>query len=262
MSSKYILFCLLMIAFSKTAISQSTKFESFDGVQIAYTDEGEGEPILLLHGFINSRKSWDKTALKKDLIDSGYRVIIPDLRGNGDSDKPQKEEAYKNDAEIKDLVLLIDYLKIETYKAIGYSRGSIVLAKLLTEDKRIEKAVLGGMGIDFTNADWDRRIMFAKAFDGDVNEVTKGAVDYAKSINADLRSLHLQQKYQPVTTVKELNKIQISVLVICGDKDADNGNAQELSDAFKTGSLKRVPGDHNGTYKTADFSLAILQFLE
>ena len=262
MSSRYFLFFLLLVNFSQVAISQSNKFESFDGVQIAYTDEGSGEVVLLLHGFINSRKSWDKTALKKDLLNAGYRVIIPDLRGNGDSDKPQNEEAYQGNAEVKDVVLLMNHLDVDRYKAIGYSRGSIVLAKLLTEDDSIEKAVLGGMGIDFTNADWDRRIMFAKAFDGDINEITKGAVDYAKSIKADLRSLHLQQKFQPVTSVSELNKIEINVLVICGDEDNDNGNAEELSKIFKSGSLKRVPGDHNGTYKTEGFSLSVLQFLD
>lgn len=262
MSSKNVLFCLLLIAFSQAVISQSNKLKSFDGVQIAYTDEGSGEAILLLHGFINSKKSWGKTALKKDLLNAGYRVIIPDLRGNGDSDKPQNEEEYQDNAEVKDVVLLMNHLNIEKYKAVGYSRGSIVLAKLLTKDDRIAKAVLGGMGIDFTNADWDRRIMFAKAFDGDVNEMTKGAVEYAKSIHADLRSLHLQQKFQPVTSISELNKIEIDVLVICGDQDSDNGNAEELSKTFKNGSLKRVPGDHNGTYKTVGFSLSVLQFLD
>lgn len=262
MSSRYFLCYTLLIIFSQTISSQSAKFKSLDGVQIAYTDEGKGEAVLLLHGFINSRKSWDKTALKQDLIEAGYRVIIPDLRGNGDSGKPQNEEAYQDNAEVKDLLLLMNYLNIEKYKAVGYSRGSIVLAKLLTEDDNIEKAVLGGMGIDFTNADWDRRIMFAKAFDGDVNEMTKGAVDYAKSIDADLRSLHLQQKFQPVTSVSELNKIDIEILVICGDEDNDNGNVEELSKTFKNGSLKRVPGDHNGTYKTVGFSLSVLQFLD
>ncbi|WP_324026737.1 alpha/beta fold hydrolase [Maribacter sp. BPC-D8] len=262
MSLRYFLFCLLLITLSQVVSSQSGKFESFDGTQIAYTDEGSGDVVLLLHGFINSRKSWDKTALKKGLLNAGYRVIIPDLRGNGDSDKPQIEEAYQDNAEVKDVLLLMNHLNIEKYKAVGYSRGSIVLAKLLTKDDSIEKAVLGGMGIDFTNADWDRRIMFAKAFDGDINEMTKGAVDYARSINADLRSLHLQQKFQPVTTISELNKIEIDVMVICGDEDNDNGNAEELSKAFKNGSLKRVPGDHNGTYKTVGFSLAVLQFLD
>tara|TARA_R110002074_G_scaffold161480_4_gene319352 strand:+ start:22292 stop:23092 length:801 start_codon:yes stop_codon:yes gene_type:complete len=256
------LLTIFLFFFGYISFSQTKDFKTFDGVTIVYNDEGEGEPVLLIHGFINSRKSWDNTKLKKDLLNKGYRVIVPDLRGSGDSDKPQEDKAYKNDAEVIDLKLLMDHLNIQRYKAVGYSRGSIVLAKLLTIDKRIEKAVLGGMGIDFTNPQWARRIMFAKAFDGDVNEETKGAVTYAKSIHADFRSLHLQQKYQPVTSKRKLGKTKIDVMVICGDEDSDNGNAKELSNVFTNGILVRVPGDHNGTYKTANFSNEILRFLD
>lgn len=248
--------------FTYVRAAQSKTFTSFDGVKIAFTDEGKGEPVLLLHGFIMTGQSWNNTVLKKDLLERGYRVLIPDLRGNGNSDKPQQDKAYKNNAEVLDLKLLMDGLKIKKYKAIGYSRGSIILAKLLTADKRINKAVLGGMGIDFTDLRWDRRIMFAKAFAGDFNSMTQGAVGYAKSINADLRSLHLQQKFQPVTFKKELAKIKIAVMVICGDVDSDNGNAMALSDVFKNGTLKTVLGNHNGTYSTEAFSKAILQFLD
>ena len=262
MFKKHFISCLLVIAFMQKTTAQVNTFESFDGVKISYTDEGYGEPTLLLHGFLNSRKSWDNTVLKQQLINMGYRVIIPDLRGNGDSDKPKDEGAYGNGAEIKDLVLLMNRLKVEKYKAVGYSRGSIVLAKLLTEDDRIEKAVLGGMGIDFTNPEWDRKIMFANAFKGEVNQFTKGAVDYAKSINADFRSLYLQQKYQPVTSVKELNELVIEILVISGTDDLDNGSAEDLKNSFVKGKLEKVPGDHNGTYKTEAFSNSIIRFLE
>ena len=243
-------------------LSQARSFTSFDGVRISFADEGQGTPVLLVHGFINTGNSWNDTPLKKDLLEHGYRLIIPDLRGNGNSDKPQDAKAYKKDAEVRDLKLLLDHLNIKKYIAIGYSRGSIVLAKLLVQDKRIDKAVLGGMGIDFTNPDWDRRIMFAKAFNGEVTERTQGAVEYAKSINADLRSLHLQQEYQPVTSKKQLSKVKIPILVISGDTDVDNGDAQELSAVFKKGTLKKVPGDHNGTYRTEAFSEEIRHFLK
>ncbi|WP_350285498.1 alpha/beta fold hydrolase [uncultured Croceitalea sp.] len=242
--------------------AQLQYFESFDKVKIAYTVEGEGSPVLLLHGFINSRKSWDKTVLKGDLLAKGYQVIIPDLRGNGNSDKPQNDEAYQENAEVKDLLLLMDSLGIERYKAIGYSRGSIVLAKLMTKDKRIAKAVLGGMGIDFTNAEWDRRLIFAAAFNGQTTSETQGAVDYAKSVGADLRSLHLQQKYQPVTSKEALAKVQAKVLVIAGDKDLDNGNPIELQRIIPDAKLELVAGDHNGTYKTNGFAKAILKFMK
>ncbi len=237
-------------------------FTSFDNTKIAFTDEGDGVPVLLLHGFINTRKNWDRTELKKDLIAKGYRVIVPDLRGNGDSDKPQTDDAYANDAEVADMIALMDYLTIKEYHAVGYSRGTIVLAKLLTKDERIGKTVLGGMGIDFTNPNWERRLLFAEAFAGNPNELTQGAVDYAESVNADLRSLHLQQKHQPVTAMEELALVEKEVLVIAGDEDLENGTPSELQSVFPNASLQIVQGDHNGTYKNKAFSKAILLFLK
>lgn len=252
---------LLFMLCTIGSYAQTKSFQSFDDTKIVYTDEGDGKPVLLIHGFINSRKSWDKTELKKDLIAKGYRVIVPDLRGNGDSDKPHDDDAYSQNAEVTDLMFLMVHLRISKYEVIGYSRGSILAAKLLTLDRRVKKAVLGGMGIDFTNPNWDRRIMFRNAFNGIVTEETKEAVDYAKSIGADLKSLYLQQKHQSVTSKKSLSKVKIKVLVIAGDKDIDNGDPVELQKAIPKGKLKIVKGEHNGTYKTKAFSEAILSFL-
>ncbi|SOE20543.1 Pimeloyl-ACP methyl ester carboxylesterase [Spirosomataceae bacterium TFI 002] len=258
---KTIIVCLCFVIIGSSSFAQS--FQSFDGTKIAYSDEGKGEAVLLVHGFINSSKNWNNTKLKQDLLKSGFRVIAPSLRGNGDSDKPQNEAAYANNAEIKDLMLLMDHLNLKTYKALGYSRGSIVLAKLLTKDKRIGRAVLGGMGKDFTNPDWDRRIMFMHAFLGTqpLNSQTEGAVNYAKTQNADLRALGLSQKYQPVTSPKELSKIKTPVLVIAGDQDKDNGDPAELKALLKKGVLKTVPGVHNSTHTSQAFSDEVLAFL-
>ena len=253
---------LLFILFSGLQLFGQTKyFTSFDDTRIAYTDEGKGKPVLLIHGFINTRKNWDKSELKKDLLAKGYRVIVPDLRGNGESDKPQDEEAYAQDSEVLDLIFLMVELKISKYYAVGYSRGSILLARLMTKDGRLKKAVLGGMGVDFTNPYWKRRILFRDAFNGKTTKETQEAVDYAKSINADLKSLYLQQKYQPVTTKKQLAQIKIKVLVVAGDKDLDNGSPLELQQAIPKSKLKIVAGDHNNAYKTSEFSKAVLSFL-
>jgi pimeloyl-ACP methyl ester carboxylesterase len=241
---------------------EDQKFTTFDGHNIAYKDSGKGRAVILLHGFINSASSWDKSVLKEQLLDAGYRVIVPDMRGNGNSDKPQNPEAYADDAEIKDIVALADHLNLKQYTAIGYSRGAIVLAKLLTEDRRINRAVIGGMGLDFTNPEWPRRKMFALAFKGETTEETQGAVDYAMSIGADLRSLHLQQEYQPVTSPDALRKVTIPVLVIAGDEDKDNGDAGELEVLFPNGKLAIVAGDHNNTYKSAVFAEAVVAFVK
>lgn len=260
---KISLLSLLILCILPASAQKSQTFSSFDGVHIAYTEEGGGFPVFLLHGFISNGSSWQKTALRQRLVEKGYRVIIPDLRGNGASDKPHTEEAYANDAEIRDMMALADHLNLKAFSVVGYSRGSIVLARWLTMDTRIRKAVLGGMGLDFTNPDWPRRVMFQKAFSGEEepNEVTLGAVEYARSIGGDLEILGLLQKYQPVTPVGELRKVTIPVLVIAGDQDKDNGEPAELAAAFSKGRLVIVPGDHDGTYHSEEFASQVVEFL-
>lgn len=239
------------------------RFSSFDDTEIAYSDQGKGSPILLIHGFISNGSSWYDSQLNKALIAAGYRVIIPDLRGNGQSERPQTPVSYQDNAEVKDLKLLMDHLNIDEYMAVGYSRGSIILAELLTQDSRISKAVLGGMGIDFTNPQWDRRIAFADAFSGRVplNTMTEGAVNYATSIQADLTILGFLQDYQPTTSKEQLAKIMTQTLVIAGDQDRDNGDPKKLKEALGNGSLTIVSGDHNTTYRKVAFAKAVLYFI-
>ncbi len=254
---------VLNIIISDKIYSQSIKyFESFDETKIAYSDEGTGEAVLLIHGFISNASSWKNTDLKKKLLEKGYRVIIPDLRGNGFSDKPQNAEDYAKNAEIKDLKGLMTSLNLKNYYAVGYSRGSIVLAKLLSIDKRIKKAILGGMGIDFTNPEWDRKLRFGAAFRNETppDDLTSGAINYAKSIKADLMVLGYLQLHQPVTSLKELSKIKSKVLILCGDQDIDNGDPKYLQNAIPKSKLILVPGTHNETHKSISFAEAAIDF--
>lgn len=260
---KLFLFCVL-IFISLTTKAQHFKYmKAADGQRIAYEDTGKGKPVVLLHGFINTGANWRKTLLYKDLITKGFRVIVPDLRGNGASDKPHEDKYYQNDAEIKDIMGIVSALKIKDYILVGYSRGAIVAAKLLTKDKRVSKSVLGGVGQYFTNPEWDRRKMFADAFSGKahLHPETQGAVAYAKSIGVDTIALGFLQKYQPVALPSELMKHKKPVLIICGDEDLDNGDPKILQTYFKNASLKLVKGNHNGTYRTQPFSDEIISFL-
>lgn len=252
---------LLFLILSFTAVAQ--EFSSFDGVTIAYTDQGKGTPIILIHGFINTSASFNNTVLKDTLLAQGYRVIAPDLRGNGNSDKPLTEASYSKDAEVKDLECLLDHLALKDVIALGYSRGSIVLAKWITHDNRISKAILGGMGLDFTKPDWDKPAIFERAFLGidELTPMTTGAVNYAKSQDANLTILGWSQRYQPVTTQEELEKITIPVLVIAGNQDLDNGDPATLFQLFPKGSMSIVIGDHNTTYRKAPFAKAVMTYL-
>ncbi|OZV70540.1 alpha/beta fold hydrolase [Winogradskyella aurantia] len=261
---KLLIIAILFLVSCKPKEEIKNDFISFDGTKIAYSDHGNGKTVLLIHGFIvDGNYNWGKSELKKQLINQGYRVIVPDLRGNGNSDKPVDENAYKNNAEIKDLMALIDHLQTDEYMAIGYSRGAIVLANLVTKDKRITKAVFGGMGIGFTNPNWHRRIEFGNVFSGrtEPNEMTRGAVDFAKNLDVNFKIMGYLQDYQPETTVTELNNIEIETLIICGDEDLDNGNPKELQEQLPNSKLSLVSGDHMSTPFSMAFAESIIEFL-
>src|SRR5450432_433269 len=237
-------------------------FSSFDGTKIYYEVRGKGKPVLLVHGFMGNSSGWKRGALYTDLLTVGYKVIILDMRGNGKSGKPHDTAAYENDAEAKDIMQLMDLLKIKQYSAIGYSRGSIITARLLVLDKRVQNAVLGGMGTGFTDPEWPRRKMFYRAMMGDSIPELKGAVDRVKQQGLDQLALAYLQKAQPSTSKEELSKVKQPVLVICGDKDADNGSAAELAKLLPNTFFATTPGDHNHAAATPEFSKEIISFLK
>src|SRR5947207_8850587 len=159
--NKKIVFLLIGIIWVSIVIAQKDLpgyFSSFDKIKNYYEVKGTGKPVLLIHGFTGKGTDWKTKPLYDSLVRNGFKVITADLRGNGLSDKPHDPSAYANDAEAKDLIGLMKYLGIKKYEAVGYSRGSIILARLLIMDKNLTRAVIGGMGADFTNPMWPRRI--------------------------------------------------------------------------------------------------------
>ena len=263
------IYCLLVNNVTAQTDSLSSKFpvdsnyfSSFDGTKIYYEKRGAGKPVLLVHGFISTSTSWKRGRLYYDLLNAGYKVIILDMRGNGKSDKPHDSTAYDNDAEAKDIMILMDRLKIKQYSAVGYSRGSIITARLLVLDRRVVTAVMGGMGTDFTNPNWSRRIMFYRAMMGDSIPELRGAVDYVKQQHLDQLALAYLQRSQPSTSKDVLSKIKKPVLVICGDKDSDNGSAAGLAKLFPNSDFATVPGDHGHAAATIEFSNAVKLFLK
>jgi len=237
-------------------------FKSFDGTKIYYEVRGKGEAVLLVHGFIVNGQSWKRTELYKDLIAQGYQVIILDQRGNGFSGKPHDSIAYDNDAEAKDIIGLMKHLKIKKYSAVGYSRGSIIVARLLVLDKNITKAVMGGMGAEFTNPLWPRRLMFYRALSGDSIPELQAMVNNVKKQGLDQQVLAYLQRSQPSTSKEDLGKVKQPVLIICGDKDSDNGSAKELADLFQHPTYKITPGDHGSASRAKEFSTEVISFLK
>ena len=87
------------------------EFFDADGMTIAYAVEGEGSPLLLAHGFASThRVNWVDTGWVKALTEAGYRIIMPDMRGHGESGKSHERADYTLSAMAGDLVALLDHL--------------------------------------------------------------------------------------------------------------------------------------------------------
>jgi pimeloyl-ACP methyl ester carboxylesterase len=119
-----------------------------DGVSLAVLDEGEGRPVLLLHGFPDSYVWRHQVPV---LVESGMRVIAPDLRGFGESDKPEAVEEYAVSRSVTDMLALRDGLGIERTHVVGHDWGAgvaWVLAALAPA--RVERLV--AMSVAHPNA--------------------------------------------------------------------------------------------------------------
>jgi pimeloyl-ACP methyl ester carboxylesterase len=262
---KKIVSALIIILFCNICLAQDAGqfFTSFDGSRIYYEVKGKGSPVILVHGFTGTSQGWKRGTLYPALLMAGYKVIILDMRGNGRSDKPHTDAGYENDAEAKDIMGLASSLGFKKYAVVGYSRGSIITSRLMVLDKRITKAVMGGMGADYTNPEWPRRIHAYKALMGDI---TMHDVDemmaWIHKNNFDNLALAYQQKHQPSTSKQALAKVNIPVLLIDGLEDNTNGDVHDLQKLIPTSAMVTVPGDHNSAGNTIQFSTAILHFLK
>lgn len=258
-----ILLCLAQLAQAQT--TREPLFTAADGTKIHYDTQGSGPAVVLIHGFIVNGESWKRAAVNQMLVDSGYSVVTLDLRGNGRSDRPHEAKAYQNDVEANDVMALMKHLGHRQYDVVGYSRGSIITAKMLAIAPKgtIRRAVLGGMGTGFTDPKWYRRWNFYEALDkpGSHPDLLP-AVNYAIKSGADTAALKRMQQFQPVTSMAELKRVNQPVLVISGDKDEDNGKASELAAAFPHATLATVPGDHGSTMGTAAFAQRVTAFLK
>src|SRR5262245_60178433 len=118
--------CALVLAVAPGLRAGDKSFDS-NGVKIRYTDQGKGEPVLLIHGFgANAEMQWALPGVVKDLA-KDYRVIAYDNRGHGKSDKPHDPKKYGAEM-VEDAVRLLDHLKIKKAHVVGYSMGAIITA--------------------------------------------------------------------------------------------------------------------------------------
>ena len=247
-------------------LSDVTKFQSFDGTTLAFESEGDGAPVLLLHGFAtDSFINWIRPGIVDALTRRGYRVIAIDQRGHGLSDKPHDPSAYEGDAMVRDAQALLDHLGIERCLAAGYSMGARNLLGLITADDRVRAAVLGGIGSNMLHArEWGGSVAEAMLAD-DKSMVTdkfaKSFRDFADLTGADRQALAAIQ-LNSREPLQGLQSIGIPVLVLCGDNDPLVGSPQELADAIPGARSVVVGGTHLNVVNNPEFHRALADFID
>jgi pimeloyl-ACP methyl ester carboxylesterase len=116
-----------------------------DGVELAVRDDGDGPPVLLIHGFPDSSRLWRHIA--PALHRAGVRTVAPDLRGFGDSDRPEAVEDYALRHSVRDMVAVLDALGIERARVVGHDWGAVVAwALALRAPERVERLAALSVG--------------------------------------------------------------------------------------------------------------------
>jgi pimeloyl-ACP methyl ester carboxylesterase len=242
------------------------RFASFDGVELAVHRVGEGRPVVLLHGlFSDAKTNWIRFGHAQRLADAGFEAIMPDLRAHGDSAKPHDPAAYPEDVLVKDARSLVHHLGLRDYDLGGFSLGARTAARCAIEGLTPRRLVLAGMGLEGL-AGWARRSeFFVDAIDR-FDEVKHGdsaffAVAFMKTQKVDRVAARLLLQSVADTEAGELAAITMPTLVVCGDKDRDNGSPEALAEALPEGRLERVPGTHMSSVTEPALGEAIARFL-
>jgi pimeloyl-ACP methyl ester carboxylesterase len=242
------------------------RFASFDGVELALHRMGEGRPVVLLHGlFSDAHTNWIKFGHAQRLADAGFEAIMPDLRAHGHSAKPHDPVAYPRDVLVRDARALVDYLGLDQYALGGFSLGARTAVRSVIDGLEPRRLVLAGMGLEGL-AGWDRRAhFFIDAIDR-FDEVKAGdpaffAVAFMKTQRVDRVAARLLLASIGDTEQEELVRVTMPTLVLCGDKDHDNGSPQALARALPDARFEQVPGTHMSSVAEPQLGEAISRFL-
>jgi pimeloyl-ACP methyl ester carboxylesterase len=271
---------LLFAASVAVAAPQPGQFLS-NGVKIHYITEGEGEPVVLIHGFsANAMMNWVMPGVFANLS-KHYHVIALDNRGHGQSGKPHEIEKYGPEM-VEDVVRLLDHLHIEKAHIIGYSMGGFITEKLvIAHPERVICAVVGGAG-------W-RRHDDNPAVIEDVAkslEAGTGILPLMKALNPPDRPMPTDEQLKARNqllmaandpkalaacirgmknleiTKQQLEQNKVPVLAIIGEKDPLKVGVDNMTGVMANLKVVVVKnGDHMSTFQSPKFTGAVNEFL-
>lgn len=245
-------------------------FDSFDGVKLAWRElgpkGGSARPVVLIHGyFSNAEVNWIRYGHAAKVAAAGFRVIMPDLRGHGDSAKPHDAPAYPPDVLMRDGLALIEHLGLSDYDLGGYSLGGRTTVRMLANGAAPRRVVISGMGL--------RGLIDTAGRGGYFRRVLTNLGSFERGSSEWLTEAFLKTtKGDPIallaildtfvdTPEAEIRAITQPTLVASGVEDDDNGSAVDLAGRLPHGTLAELPGNHMSAVTKPELGAAIAEFL-
>ncbi len=245
---------------------QKLEVEGVGGLPIAVHIAGEGRDLVLIHGyFSNAWTNWVRYGHAKRLVEAGFRLIMPDLRGHGESGKPHDPAAYPPDALTEDNLAVIDQLGLTDYDLGGYSLGARTTVRMLARGAAPRRVILAGMGLrglvnTLDKGGYYRNVLTnLGTFERGTSEWMTEA--FLKTTKGDpVALLHILNTFvdTPAETIATFTQ---PTEVICGVDDQDNGVAQELVDTLPNGRYVEIPGNHMAAVTKKELGEAMVAFL-
>ena len=205
-------------------------------VEIAYLDEGEGDPIVCVHGFASTKEvNWINPGWVSTLKRAGRRVIALDDRGHGESSKLYDSADYHTAKMADDVRALMDHLGITQADVMGYSMGARITAFLAHDHpKRVRSAVLGGLGMHLVDGvglpESIADALEAPSLDDVADPQGRMFRAFADQTKSDRRALAACIRgSRQVLTRAQAASISVPVLIAVGTKDPIAGSAEALA---------------------------------
>lgn len=249
--------------------AEDVQFFEHDGFRLAYREEGQGEPVLLIHGFASSAYiNWYATGWFRFLNEAGYRVIAIDNRGHGDSDKSHDASFYTPEAMAGDAVALLDHLGLSKAHIMGYSMGARISAFIsFMFPTYVHDVVFGGLGIGMVTGAGNWEPVAEALLATDVSEIknSRGLMfrefaDKTKSDKKALAACVITSKKE--LTVEQVRSIKQPVLVAVGSLDTIGGEASPLAALLPDGEALVIPNrDHMLAVGDKVYKKGVLDFL-
>ena len=239
-------------------------------VEVAFLDEGEGDAVLLVHGFDSTKEvNWVNPGWVATLTRAGRRVIALDNRGHGQSTKLYEPAAYHTDRMAEDARALLDHLAIARADLMGYSMGARIVAFVAMQaPERVRAIILGGLGSRLVDGvglpESIAQALEAPALDLVTDPQGRTFRAFAEQTGSDLKALAACIRGSRQTLTREqVAAIPTPILVAVGTKDSVAGSAHALAALNPAATALDIPGrDHMLAVGDRVFKSGVLEFLK